>query len=113
MAHSSETTWGDAGLSIAKASKAALAALGDAEDVYQELNEVYAYAGGTDQLMADLLFSDLIADEQRNPAVASTEEVEKVMDLRAAIQALHQLYQAMNNVATTTADRAALLRRMA
>ena len=43
---------------------------------------------------------------------ASAEEVAKVTDLRAAITALHDLYQAMNDGVVSQADRAADLRRM-
>ncbi len=112
MAHSSELRWTGAQASIADASRTTLNALNTAEEVYQELNEVYQYAGGTDQLVADQLFLDIITSEARNPAVANSEEVARVTDLKAAIQALHQLWQTMTNVAVTQADRAALLRRM-
>ena len=112
MAHSSEMRWVGAQASIADASRITLKALSDAEETYQDLNEVYQFAGGTDQLMADQLFRDIIESEARLPAVATATEVAQVTDLKVAILALHQLWQAMTNVAVTQDDRAALLRRM-
>ena len=112
MAHSSEMRWIGAQAAIADAASTALSTLDDAEAVYQDLNEVYQYAGGTDQLVADQLYLDIITSEARSPAVASPAEVAKVTDLKLAILALHQLWQAMTNVSVIQADRAALLRRM-
>lgn len=82
------------------------------EEGYQELLEIYQYAGGTDALLAELLFKEDIAGRDSPDNVASTEEIAKVTDLVAAMQAAHQLYQCANNIATTQADRMALLRRM-
>ena len=112
MAHSSEMRWVGAQAAIADAANGTLKALNNAEETYQDLNEVYQFSGGTDQLMADQLFLDIIVDEARSPAVANIAEVARVTDLRLAIQALHQLWEAMTNVLVTQADRAALLRRL-
>lgn len=112
MAHSSELLWKQASAEVAAASQEALTALVNAEQRYQDLLEAYNYAGGSDQLFADLLFSDLIQDEARNPAEATVAEVAKATDLRNAITALHELYGALTNEVTSTADRATDLRRM-
>ena len=112
MAHSSELRWQGAADAVASQAFQTLRALNDAEQTYQDLLEAYNYAGGTDQLFADLLYADVIESEARNPAEATTEEVAKVADLRQAIQALHELYQAADNVAVAQEDRLSQLRRM-
>ena len=89
-----------------------VSALWRMEEGYQELLEIYQYAGGTDSAMASLLFKEDIEARTSPDNVPSTEELAKVADLVAAMQAAHQLYQCANNVATTQADRMALLRRM-
>jgi hypothetical protein len=106
MAHSSKLLYDEAEQMVADRAQQTLRALQDAEEVYQDLLEVFQYSGGTDQLFADQLFQDV----QAPPAPA--DQVAMVADLRAAIVALHELYQAMTNVAVTTADREADLRRM-
>lgn len=112
MAHSSELRWEAAQQIIATAAYSVLQGLNNAEEAYQELFEVYQYAGGTDQLMADQLFQDINGALEPPVAVATPEQVALVTDLRQAIQALHDLYLAANNTAVATEDRAALLRRM-
>ena len=112
MAHSSETRWSEASTKIAEAAYSVLQGLDNAENVYAELLEVYDYAGGTDQLCADLLFKDENAAADPPVATATAEQVAKVADLREAITALHQLYLALNSGTVAAADRAALLRRM-
>lgn len=103
MAHSSEMRWAEAAQKVANAASLTIDSLNIAENSYQELLEVYNYAGGTDQTMADMLFEVPTADAG---------QVAMVADLRLCITALHELYQALNNVTITQADRAALLRRM-
>jgi hypothetical protein len=104
--------WQNAAGFVATAAANTLNALNSAEEIYQELLEIYNYSGATDQLMADLLFADVIAAEARNPAVATVEEVAKVTDVRLAIQALHDLHLALDNNALTADDRGTKLRRM-
>lgn len=103
MAHSSEMVWSDAAGRVALAAQQTMAALQAAEEVYQDLLEVYNYTGATDQDMANQLFE---------VTAAPAEQIAKVTDLRLAITALHELYQAMTNVAISQADRTAPLRRM-
>lgn len=104
MAHSGEARWAHAAGLVALSSAQTIQALNQAEETYKDLLEVYNYAGGSDQAMADLLFD-------ASPADASS--VALVADLRAAITALHELWQAMNNGVIAQSDRDALLRRMA
>lgn len=97
---------------VAQAALSTLQSLNSAEEIYQELFEVFTYVGATDQLLADQFFADVIADEARDPAVANSAEVGLISDLKKTIVVLHELYQAMNNIAVTQADRATDLRRM-
>lgn len=112
MAHSSELRWVGASAMVAQAALSTLQSLNKSEEIYQELLEVFTYVGATDQLLADQFFAEIIADEARDPAEANSVEVSLVTDLKSAIVALHELYQAMNNIAITQADRATDLRRM-
>jgi len=84
--------------------------LNGVEEAYQQMQEIYTYAGGTDQLLADLLFTEDIAE--RGDSVANAAEVAKATDLVAAMSAAHQIYQAADNVAVTQSDRFSALRRM-
>lgn len=102
--------------------------LNNAEALYQELLELYQYAGSlgspnlgsTSQGLANQLFYedwiDRESDPIGNPGVldsqANAEEVAKAQDLIAAVTAMHQLYQAADNVSVSQSDRFAALRRM-
>jgi hypothetical protein len=127
--HSSEKRWrnnmnADSGVGISElisgSCETVLRGLEEAEGLYQELLEVYQYAGGTAQLFADQLFyEDWVVRESDpigNPGVldtqANTVEVEKAQAAIDATLALHELYQALTNVAVTQANRASSLRRM-
>lgn len=110
MAHSSEARWGVVAADIAKRCGDMVRALEQSESLYQDLLEVYQYAGGTDQGLADLLFKPEIA--ARGDAQANSDEVAKVADLRLATVALHELYEAADNVAVSQDDRFSALRRM-
>ena len=127
--HTSEKRWRNnmtqdsgKGVSVLISARATelIEALNRAEDLYLELQEVYAYTGGTAQLLADQLFyEDWInreSDPIGNPGVFDTEanatEVAKAQAAIDAVTAMHQLYQAADNVAVTQDDRFAALRRM-
>ena len=127
--HTSEKRWGSnqtnssgTGVSVLvnNASETVIIALTQAETMYQDLLELYAYAGSTSQLLADQLFfeewSVRESDPIGNPGVLDTQanaaEVEMATDLINAVTAMHELYQAANNVVTTQEDRFAQLRRM-
>ncbi len=110
MAHSSEIRWVGVAPLVSGRSADVLRILSEAEEMFSDLAEVYAFVGGTDQLLADQLFREDIAG--RGESVANTEELGKATDIRQAVQVMHELYEAMTNVAVTQADRAADLRRM-
>jgi len=127
--HTSEKRWrsnqtNDSGtgvsILVSTAAETVISALSQAEIQYQDLLELYAYAGGTAQLLADQLFyenwSVREADPIGNPGVLDTQanaaEVSKATDLIDAVTAMHELYQAANNVAVVQEDRFAQLRRM-
>lgn len=105
---------------VAQASLSTLQSLNSAEEIYQELFEVFTYVGATDQLLADQFFFEKWfereADPVGSPGVFDTQanatEVALVTDLKSAIVALHELYQALNNIAISQSDRATELRRL-
>jgi len=127
--HTSEKRWrsnqtNDSGtgvsILVSTAAETVISALSQAEIQYQDLLELYAYAGGTAQLLADQLFyenwSVRESDPIGNPGVLDTQanaaELFKATDLIDAVTAMHELYQAANNVAVVQEDRFAQLRRM-
>jgi hypothetical protein len=129
VGHTSEKRWrnnqnNDSGTGVSILVNAAVETvingLTDAETMYQDLLELYAYVGNTAQLLADQLFfenwSVRESDPIGNPGVLDTEanaaEVAKATDLINAVTAMHELYQAANNVAVAQEDRFAQLRRM-
>ena len=118
--HSSEKRWRnnmnpDSGVGVSElvsnSSETVLRSLEEAEALYQELLELFQYAGGTAQLLADQLFYEDWSVREGDTQ-ANTVEVEKTQAAIDATTALHELYQAMTNVAVAQEDRAAALRRM-
>jgi len=107
MPHSSEQTWGVFSNKVAGVADSVLSALLNAEENYQDMLETYTWAGSTDTRFANLLFAG-----DPDLTTATAEEISKATDLKDAMTAVHQLYQAMTNVPVTTSDRAAKLRRM-
>ena len=112
MSHTSEKRWTGLSLQANLQCTSVLQALLLAEEAYQQMQEVYTYAGGTNTDLAELLFKEEIEARESPDNVASTEEIAKAGDLIAAMQSLHQIYQAANNVAITQADRLTDLRRL-
>jgi hypothetical protein len=137
--HSSEKRWRNnqtsdsgAGISVlvSTAAEQLIGALVSAEALYEELLEVYQQAntpgGGSPDLSAtaqglanQLFYEDWVnreSDPIGNPGVfdtqANADEVQKAQDLIDCVTAMHQLYQAANNVSVTQSDRFAVLRRM-
>ena len=90
------------------------------EDSYQELLELHAFAGGTTQLLADQLFLEVWSTREPDPVgapgvfdtQANAEEVAKTQDSIDAMLAIHEVYEALTNVAVSQSDRMAPLRRM-
>lgn len=127
--HTSEKRWrdnqnpvfGNVGVSNQASSIVSnvIAALTQAEAAFAEMQEMYAFAGGTVQLLADQLFfedwSVRLVDPQV-PAVfeteANAEELAKTQDLFDAITAVHELHQCADNQIVAQEDRYAQLRRM-
>ena len=97
-----------------------LNALNQGEEAFQEMNEMMAFAGGTPQLLADQLFREIWTVREEDPVnfpgVFDTEanavELGMVTDAVAAVTSIHELYQALTNVAVSQEDRQADLRRM-
>lgn len=121
MAHTIEKRWNnirlpDGGVrmgvneSVGRAAEDVLRTLSQAEELYQQLTEMVAFAGPGMQSVADQLFKE--EWEARGDTQASTEEVAMVQDAAAAATALHQLYEGMTNGTIAADDRAAKLRRM-
>ena len=127
--HTSEKRWRsgqtqDAGQGVSEmvqgAAEQMTHALDLVDDVYLELIELYQYCGGTAQLLANQLFyedwSVRESDPVGNPGVLDTQanaiEVEKAQAAIDAMAALHEIYDAANNVAVTQADRMPAISRM-
>ena len=127
--HTSEKRWrtnqtaeSGAGISeiVSGAAEQITTALTTTDAAYVELLELYQYCGSTAQGLADQLFYEEWVNRESdpigNPGVLDTEantiEVEKSQALIDAVTAMHEIYQAANNVAVTQVDRMALLRRM-
>lgn len=84
-----------------------------------ELLEMFQFAGGTIQLLADQLFYEDWSTRLANPGIpgvyeteANAEEVQKVQDMSDAVTALNEIHQCADNVAVPAEDRYAQLRRM-
>lgn len=121
MAHTVEKRWSSArsadgsvrigvNESVGDVALRVLQSMTEAEELYQQLTEMVAFAGGTMQTVADQLFKE--AWQARGETEANAEEVAMVSDAAACATALHQLYLALTNNAVTADDRAAKLRRM-
>jgi hypothetical protein len=94
-------------------------ALENAESMFGEMQELFAYTGGTMQGLADQLFKEKWSARLVDPQVpdvyetqANATELGMTQDAFDAVTAMHELYQAMNNVAIAQEDRLAQLRRM-
>ena len=128
--HTSEKRWrrnqnpqfGNPGVSdqVAELCKSMLSALTDSRAAFLELQEMFAFAGGTTQLLADQLFLEdwtgRESDPVGAPGVIDTQanalELAKVQDLSDAITALNELHQAADSGTVAAEDRYAQLRRM-
>jgi len=121
MAHTSEKRWNtvrsQAGTVVegvntvvGRHAEQVLKAINDGNELYAQLLEMFTFAGGTDQLMANLLFRDEIA--ARGDTEANAEELQMATDLKDATVALNQLYLAMTGETVAAVDRASSLRRM-
>lgn len=112
MSHTSEKRWNGISGNVSTISFSLMQALNEAEEAYQQMQEIYIYSGGTDTSLAELLFQEDIANRSSPENVVSTEEITKATDAIAAMTAAHQLYQAANNIVVAQSDRVTDLRRM-
>lgn len=122
MSHTSEKRWANykiettyyEGVSVTAGPllKDFLRKLVEIEEAYQQMQEIYIYAGGNVSDLAELLFKEDIASRTSPFNVASQEELDKTNDLVEAMKAAHELYEAANNVAVTQSDRLTAIRRM-
>lgn len=103
MPHDSEQRWEGVARQVSRMAENVLSIIAEGEEIYQDLVELNTFAGGTDQLLADLLY-------QAAPATAA--QVDTVTDARLAMQAIHNLHQALDNSAVAARDRFTDLRRM-
>lgn len=110
--HTSEKRWEDVSTRASNEVTTLINVITQAEEQYQQMLEIYNYAGGTAISLAELLFKEDIAARTSPDNVASQEEIDKATDLINAMTAAHQLYQAANNVAILQADRLTDMRRM-
>lgn len=95
---------------ISNVARSARDALIQGEEAYQQLVELYTYAGSTVQGLADQLFKE--DWETRSEMQANAAEVAIAQDAFDAMTALHELYQAATNQTVAAEDRLAQLRRM-
>jgi len=108
MSHTSAKRWPYIEQKVGDFCTNMVAVLNESEEAYQQFQEIYIYAGGTDQGMADLLFQDI----NGLGVSATAEQLAMVADTKAAMIALHQLWQTANNTAMDAQDRITDLRRM-
>jgi hypothetical protein len=118
MGHTLEKRWEDIGTEVSNLSRQMLAILIEGEEQYQRMVEVYTYAGGTDQGLADLLFKDRWSIRDSNDdgtldTQANADEVTMAGDARLAMVAMHELYLAVTGGTVAAEDRATPMRRMA
>ena len=111
MSHTSEKRWTGVSEKISNISVTLVEQLTLAEEAYQQMQEIYTYAGGTNSDLAALLFKEEI-EAAGSPFTPTQEQIDKAADAVAAMAAAHQLYQTASNVAVTQSDRLTPLRRM-
>jgi hypothetical protein len=112
MAHSSEKRWDDISRLVSDMAAQTLEIINRGEEIYLQLFEVWEYTGGTPQLFAQQVFKEQIEARGGSPTEVTAEELTQATDAAAAALALHELWQAANNIAVTTDDRSQKLRRM-
>ena len=110
MSHSSEKRWHDASSEASQVANDIVTTLNSGEEKYLQLLEVFTFAGATDAGLAALLFKEHIS--ARADTGPTADEIVMATDLKNAMIAVHELWQAANNVAVAAAQRAQTLRRM-
>lgn len=100
--HISELRWDEASRRASNAVQTLLESTYNAQYQYEWLLVAFQNVGNDDQVFADQLFD----------GVATAEQVAMVTDLRNAMVACHDMYEALHNISISTADRASQMRRM-
>jgi hypothetical protein len=112
MSHTSTKRWIPAQHEIGTLASNMVKSLNEGEESYQRFIEVYQYAGGTDQGMADLLFQDENGKPDPIAGTATAEQVAIIADARETMQGIHDLYVAANGNDITPSNIFDALRRM-
>lgn len=112
MAHTSTKRWTEVEERVSHYSKTAIEVLNDAEEAYQQFQEVYTYAGSTDEGLAELLFYGDEGKDSAGQTLVTPEQLALVVDAKNAMIAMHQIFEAANNGTVTQDDRLTKLRRM-
>ena len=112
MSHTSAKRWQPSEQLIGDLALSMVNSLNDGEEAYQQFIEVYQYAGGTDQGMADLLFQEINGNPDPITGTATAEQVAKVADARGTMQGIHDLYLAAEGNDITPSNIFDALRRM-
>jgi hypothetical protein len=113
MSHTSEKRWGNVNESVGAISGEMLNLIMRGEELYQQLLELWAFTGGTDQAIADQLFIGATGvDGGNDPLPADAEQVAMAADAKAAMVAMHEMWQFANGVDLPPVDRTDAMRRM-
>ena len=107
MAHIDGKSWNDVNTQVGDVASEVMAGVLKGEELYNQLLELWAYAGSTDQLFADKLF-----EEENGGGVATPEQVSLAIDAKTAMGAIHTLHDAIFNQPVTQKDRATDLRKL-
>lgn len=110
--HTSEKRWAEVSSRTSNEVVHLISVLNNVEEQYQQMQEIYSFAGGTATTFAELLFKDDIAARSSPENVVSQDEIDMATDLIGAMTAAHQIYQAANNVTVAQSDRFTNMRRM-
>ena len=107
MVHSSEETWAVTSDKVADIVNKVLSAIIDGEELYNDLLRTRTWSGGTDTTWANLMWHG-----DKDASLATADEIQYTTDLKDAMIAVHNLYEALDNTAITTKDRFSELRLM-
>lgn len=88
--HTSEKRWPDVSRNVNEKARLLLESLVFGKEIFDQLNELWTFAGGTDQQVADLLFQDVNAGN--SPATATADQVQMVADAKAAMQVINAIH---------------------
>jgi len=110
MTYYSDWTFESISDAVGKSANNLLQQLFLVEELYQRLLTIYQTVGGSDEAFAIEIFG--LNDDLGSP-VATASQVQKAVDLREAIVAMHNLYEALNGVSISASNKADALRKFA